>query len=163
MPRTKSAAEHALALDPNLAAAHASLGSYLAFYAWSWADAEAELHRSIELDPNQPWAHALYGHILDYERRFPEAQVQWDKGIELDPVSVDNRVGGAGVALYERRYPEAITKFRKVLAMDSSYVPTAYLLGLCELEAGRTEEGIALLRRGTKLGDTPTSLAFLGY
>src|SRR5262249_24576556 len=59
MPRVKQAAEHALALDPDLAQAHASLGAYLAFYEWHWAAAEAEFRRAIEVDPNDAWARTI--------------------------------------------------------------------------------------------------------
>ena len=50
-----AAAEHALALDKDLAEAHAAL-AFAKLYAWDWPGAEAGFKRALELNPNSAWA-----------------------------------------------------------------------------------------------------------
>jgi TolB-like protein len=52
----RSAAQAALAIDDQLAEAHAALG-YADLYDWSWKPAESSLRRALELNPSYPWAH----------------------------------------------------------------------------------------------------------
>ena len=47
-------AEHALALDEDIAEAHAALAAK--FYTWDWPGAEAGFKQAIELNPNSVWA-----------------------------------------------------------------------------------------------------------
>ena len=50
----RDAAEHALRLDPGLAAAHAVLAHYYRIYAHDWAAARAELDSALASDPADP-------------------------------------------------------------------------------------------------------------
>src|SRR5208282_5838072 len=63
LPNLKAAAEKALALDPQLPAAHLSLACYY-WGVWEWDSAEREFKRTIELDPNYSNAHHWYGWFL---------------------------------------------------------------------------------------------------
>src|SRR5690606_6934377 len=51
-PRARAAAERALAIDDELAEAHASLATSLADHYWDWATAEKHYRRAIELNPS---------------------------------------------------------------------------------------------------------------
>ena len=63
--KAKEAAAKALALDDNLAEAHASLAFALDLYGWDWETAETEYKRAIELDPGYATAHQWYSwHLL---------------------------------------------------------------------------------------------------
>jgi adenylate cyclase len=55
LANAKAAAERALALDEDLAEAHAAL-AYAKFYTWDWPGAEAGFKRSLALNPNSAWA-----------------------------------------------------------------------------------------------------------
>jgi hypothetical protein len=46
MPRAKTAAQKALALDQDLGAAHVAFGFVLLFYNWDWAGAEREFKQA---------------------------------------------------------------------------------------------------------------------
>ena len=60
-PRAKQAAQKALALDDDLAEAHASLANVLHTYEYDWANAEKEYKRALEINPNYASAHHWYG------------------------------------------------------------------------------------------------------
>jgi DNA-binding winged helix-turn-helix (wHTH) protein/TolB-like protein len=59
-PEAKRYARQALALDPSLAEAHASLGFVNLYFDWNWPGAEAAFRRAIELDPNNAAPHQWY-------------------------------------------------------------------------------------------------------
>ncbi|HSE35773.1 MAG TPA: serine/threonine-protein kinase, partial [Blastocatellia bacterium] len=51
-PQAKAAAQKALSIDDSLAEAHVGLANVLTSYDWNFAEAERELRRAIELNPN---------------------------------------------------------------------------------------------------------------
>ncbi len=161
MPRVKQAAERAMALDPDLAQAHASLGAYLGFYEWRWKAAEAEFRRAIELDANDAWARGLLANLLAIQRRFPESQAQFDRAVELDPRSLFHRVAAANISLYDGHVNDAIAGYRGVLARDSNYAPAHYMLGQAYLDRGRTQEALVAFRKAAAEGDTPAPVSAL--
>jgi TolB-like protein/DNA-binding winged helix-turn-helix (wHTH) protein len=63
--KARAAAKKALALDDNLAEAHASLAFALDLYGWDWEAAETEYQRAIKLDPGYATAHQWYSwHLM---------------------------------------------------------------------------------------------------
>lgn len=85
--KAKAAAQQAIALDPKLPEAHASLGFVEFFFDWKPAEAEREFHTAIELDPNSALAHHWYGSMLTHEARFTESLAQLDLAQRLQPTS----------------------------------------------------------------------------
>jgi len=57
--RAREAAQRALALDANLANAHAAMASIKAVYEWDWACADGSFQRALALEPGN--ARALDG------------------------------------------------------------------------------------------------------
>ena len=86
-PKAKAAAEHAIALDPRLPQAHASLGFIDFFWSWDTKSAEREFRTALELDPSSVIAHHWYGSMLIHEGRYPEAIEQLDIAQRLQPTS----------------------------------------------------------------------------
>ena len=66
---------HALALDPDLPEAHASLGN-AEWIAGNFTAAERELRRAIELNPSDASAHQWLGRVLDGDGRLAEARAE---------------------------------------------------------------------------------------
>ena len=69
-----AAAEKALALDDDLAEAHAVL-AFAKFYTMDWAGAEAGFKRALELNPNSAWALDGYnwGYLTQIRGQYDEA------------------------------------------------------------------------------------------
>lgn len=86
-PKAQAAAEHAIALDPKLAQAHASLGFINFFWSWDTVKAEREFRTALALDPSSVLAHHWYGSMLIHEGRFVEAIDQLDIAQRLEPAS----------------------------------------------------------------------------
>jgi tetratricopeptide (TPR) repeat protein len=86
-PKAKAAAEQAIALDPKLPQAHASLGFIDFFWSWDSAGAEREFKTALTLDPSSVIAHHWYGSMLIHEARYSEAIDQLDMAQRLQPTS----------------------------------------------------------------------------
>ncbi|MFN2502447.1 MAG: tetratricopeptide repeat protein, partial [Pyrinomonadaceae bacterium] len=143
MPQAKTAALKALALDNNMAEAHASLGQIMWYYDWDFAGAQRELKRAIDLNPNYATAHQWYAETLSSIERHDEALAEIRRALEIEPVSVIiNRVYG-DLLLDARRYDEAIAQCSKTLEMDPSFVTTHNCLGRAYQGKGMYDETIA--------------------
>jgi tetratricopeptide (TPR) repeat protein len=86
-PKARQAAEHAIALDPSLPEAHASLGFIDFFWYWDGVSAEREFRRALALNPNSVLAHHWYGSMLMHQGKLSEAIEQLDTAQRLEPTS----------------------------------------------------------------------------
>jgi len=143
MPRAKAAALKALALDDNLAEAHASLAQIMAYYDWDFNGAEREFGRAIDLNPNYATAHQWLAETASSLKRHDEALAEIRRALELDPLSlIINRVYG-DMLLYARRYDEAIAQYRKTIEMDPNFPTTHNGLGRAYEVKGMYDQAVA--------------------
>jgi tetratricopeptide (TPR) repeat protein len=84
-PRALKYAEQAVALDPDDAAGHTSLGFLRYKFEWRWNDAGAELKKAISLDPDYALAHHWYGELLGLTGRYEESITQLRLAMALEP------------------------------------------------------------------------------
>jgi len=84
--RAETYARKALALAPDLAEAHISLG-YAAYDLARFAEAEREARRGVELNPNCVTAHHFLAFYLLTAGRLAEALAENDRARQLDPFS----------------------------------------------------------------------------
>jgi len=141
--RATAAAEKALALDPGLAAAHATLGFLRAAHAFDWAGAECEFRRALELAPDEAFAHLLYGGVvLAPAGRLAEAELHQARAAALDPVSAVVVNGTGMMRLMQRRYDEAANAFQSALTLDEAYPWAHRGLGEVYLLQGRYAEAL---------------------
>jgi DNA-binding winged helix-turn-helix (wHTH) protein/TolB-like protein/Flp pilus assembly protein TadD len=91
--------DKALELNPDLAEAYATRGFIRMFHEWQWDNAEADLKRSIELNPGLPTAHQWYATLLMIRSRPAEAVAELNRAIEIDPLSY-NLYADLGQALF---------------------------------------------------------------
>ena len=162
-PRARAAAERALAIDPDLAEAHASLAVVLADYHWSWAEAERRFRRALALRPDYAPAHYWLSELLAHRGRTDEAIELARRAQLIDPLSRLARAD-EGRALYQaRRYDEAIAVFDRTLEEGPNFV--AYLYeGLAHAGRGDLAEAIAVLEAGREqYPRVPTATALLAH
>ncbi len=89
-PRTslgpeEEAAKRALALDPDLAEAHAAMAAVYLIARWDWASADLEIQRAINLDPTNGDLYYLQACVLDAMNRGADAIDAAKKSVELAP------------------------------------------------------------------------------
>lgn len=90
----------ALALDPNLAEAHATLAFIRMFHYWDWAGAEVEFKRALELDPDCVTAHQWYALFHALHGNNGESTKEITRARELAPFSIVVAVNAAEMLYY---------------------------------------------------------------
>jgi len=128
-PLVKDAATKALTIDPLLADAYVYLGVTKFFYDWDWPGAERDFKRAIELNPNSPQAHSLYGHLLSNLGRHEEALAQNSKALTLDPLSLISNALRGQMLLFAGRYDEAVAHLQKAMDVEPNFWVSRLALG----------------------------------
>jgi TolB-like protein len=116
-----SDAEKAIAVDPNLAEAHAALGWVRFFIEWKFAEGLAELRRAQQLSPWNPTANDLLARVVVYFGQFEQAEKMARQSIELDPLAYQARISLARVLFAEVKLDETEAAARKAAELQ----PTA--------------------------------------
>jgi len=112
LPLGMEAASKAVELDPSLPWAHLSLGASK-FFSWDWAQAEQEINRSTELNPDFAEGYHFRSKMLNALGRHQEAIESEKKAMELNPFE---RPFAMGLALVSaRQYDAAIDDIRSRL------------------------------------------------
>jgi TolB-like protein/DNA-binding winged helix-turn-helix (wHTH) protein/Tfp pilus assembly protein PilF len=117
LPRAESYARNALALEPNLAEAHASLG-IANLYQRKFDEAEKELKRAIELNPNYAMAHHWYAMHHVAMGRLNEALAENDRARRLDPFSFPVNFFRGGILMGMHEYDQAIEQWETAAAIN---------------------------------------------
>ena len=164
--RATAAAEKAVALDPSLAEAHASLG-LTRKNRFEWQAAEAAFRQAIDLKPGYANAHLWYSILLTQLGRFPEAIAEIKIAMSLDPLSVAPKLQFAALLTMARRYDDALAQYREALTMDSDFPTTYQHMAQTLMYKGDYDEARARLdeaRRRTPPGTDDQALkAYLAY
>ena len=150
-PQAKKAAEKALALDDQLAEAHAALGLIKTSYDWDWPGAEREYKRAIELNPNYETAHQWYAEYLSGMGRHQEAITEIRRAKEINPVSLIINAVEVSVLYIAREYDQAISQGQKALEMDPHFAEVYGYLRRCYDQKGMYKEAIAARQMRRKL------------
>ena len=163
-PKAREAAEKALALDPQSAEAHTSLGLIKFQYDWDWAAAEKELKLALGINPNYPPTHHFYADLLKAMSRFDEALREIEKAQELDPLSLAINIGVGHVLYLSRQYDQAIEQYKRAVDLDPDFMLTHVWFGRPYLEKGMFAEAISELETAVQLsGESTLALAMLGH
>ena len=116
IPKARSAARRALALDETLAEAHPSLALMSMSYDRDWRTADQEFVRAAQLNPNYATTHHWYAEMLAFQGRFGEAEAASARSRELDPLSLIIAADHGAILYFSRNYAAAIDELRAVLA-----------------------------------------------
>jgi tetratricopeptide (TPR) repeat protein len=120
IPQAEAAAQKALELDEGSAEAHCSMGLIEGALKWSTERCEAELRRSIELNPSYALGLAKYGtSYLSPLGRFEDAADYISRGLELDPLSPNLHADLTLNFGYRGQLSRFEAEARKVLEMDA--------------------------------------------
>jgi serine/threonine-protein kinase len=140
--RAESEIAHALALDSTLAYAHLAR-SFLLWNresGWRHEDALRSARRALALMPNLAAAHNQLGALYFHYGLLAEARRELETTVALDPSNPDAPPRIPRVLWYQQRFDSALTFYDRGVGFASEH---ALVLGYL----GRSEEGLALLRR----------------
>jgi TolB-like protein/Flp pilus assembly protein TadD len=163
-PRAKEAALTAVALDPELGEAQASLGYVKMSVERDWKGAGESLRMALQLAPNYATAHQWYGDWLAAQGRVDESVSYYERAARLDPLSATIAFSRGWLYLAQRKFADAIAQLEESIELDSSLVDAYTLLGRTRLYQGLHEEAIAGLEDAVvRSGRRSRELSFLGY
>jgi tetratricopeptide (TPR) repeat protein len=163
-PKAMAAAQKAVALDDNLAEAHATLGAITMFYRLDWEKAEQEYKRAIELNPNHTDTYEIYSYLLSATGRLNEAIDVINRGVALDPLSLPILDDNAQAYYWARRYDEALERYRRSIEIDSAH-PGVYVgVGVVYEQKGMYKEAIEAFQKAIDSTERTSSLlGLLGH
>ncbi len=144
--KAEEAARKALALDENLAEAHAALAqpnNYFAPYDFSLGD--REYRRAIELSPSLAIAHLSLGMSFAQRGRLDESLAEILKARELDPLSANIARNAAAPYYFKRDYVRALELLRQANELGPA-LNTTWEIGLY-LQTRLFDEALAGLEK----------------
>jgi TolB-like protein/cytochrome c-type biogenesis protein CcmH/NrfG len=155
-------ARKALALDPELAEAHLSMGTALQT-SLDLKGSEKELDRAVELNPNLALAYDQYGWTFATQARFDEALANEKEALELDPLNPLLNTDLAWFYYLARRYDEATTQIRSTLELNPNGAFAHNVAGWCAVAKKNRAEARAEFQKAAILDDLPWYRASVGY
>jgi tetratricopeptide (TPR) repeat protein len=119
-PKAKENVMRALAIDNQLAEAHANLG-YQLMLDYDFAASEREFRRAIELNPNFAQAYQWNGSRLLMIGKYDESLASYNRAIEIEPTLVDIRNNYGSVLVAQGKIDEGIEFLKQAIEMDPTF------------------------------------------
>ncbi|AHK43474.1 MULTISPECIES: adenylate/guanylate cyclase domain-containing protein [Ensifer] len=153
----RSMLERAIAIDPGLAAAYASLAIIaLTDFINRWNGGTADdleralelAQRAVDIDDNEPHGHHALSLAHCWMRHFDEAEHAAQRAIELDPNSASCHTALGTIRDFQGRYEDALPFYTRAHRLDPQFDLSLHFLGRTLLNLGRFGEAeIAFKRR----------------
>jgi tetratricopeptide (TPR) repeat protein len=138
----KEAVGRALALDPNLAMAHAVMGWIQLTYDWDWPAADASLKRALVLERGNDAVVENNASLDKTLGRFDQAVEGFQRAIAIEPLSADNYYN-LSITLNRAGRPEAAaTAAQKTLQISPDYAAAHVALAVAYLSQSRPQEAL---------------------
>jgi TolB-like protein/Tfp pilus assembly protein PilF len=135
--------QRALALDPQLAAAHSILAEVYFQMDWTPAPARAELDRALAIDPKDSLAIWMKGYMANSEGRFDEALAMHKESLGIDPLEVDNYRQIANADYRAGRFDAGVAVLTDALKRFPAAPTIHYRLGLLLLAQNKPGAALA--------------------
>ena len=154
--------ERALALNPNLAAAHTQLGRIQQQVDFDWTAADASFKRAVELEPGNAEAIATAASCAELVGRFDEAIRLNRRATELDPLNAGGWDALAEAEFLAGHLDEAAAHGKKALALSPDVFPGSILLSQIYVMQGRPQDALSEIER-VRSDATRTFLHAIAY
>jgi tetratricopeptide (TPR) repeat protein len=145
--RSRDAAMRALALEPDLAEGHSSIGWVRMLYDWDWRGAEASFARALQLAPGNSLVLRRAGALAEHVGRIEEAVALCRQAVEQDPLNSGSYTNLGGALMGAERFAEAEQAYRRACDLAPRRGNTSSALALALLAQGRREEALATASR----------------
>jgi tetratricopeptide (TPR) repeat protein len=98
----------------------------------------AELNRTLELQPDYPFARYYLGLVYQQQHKLDRAIEELQKSVTVDPDLEEAQAKLGFLLAQSGKYSEAATHFRKVVELDPENAEGHFNLGLAYAKAGKT-------------------------
>jgi serine/threonine protein kinase/tetratricopeptide (TPR) repeat protein len=163
-PRAKEAALEALSIDPDLAEAHASLGTTRFFHDWDWPAAAGDFESCLEGNPGYVPGRRIYSMALSAMGRRDDSLREAHEALALDPLSLSTMLN-LGWALFNARdYQGAKERCRQAIELAPEFSRARELLALALAHAGELDAAVEQARAVMAIKEPgPRRLAVCGH
>jgi TolB-like protein/tetratricopeptide (TPR) repeat protein len=144
--RAREAATRALALDPDLGDAHATLGHLKWRFEFDWSGAEEGYLRAIELDPRNATAHYRLALLRGFAGRFDDGLAEMGIARQLEPLWAPAAANHAWLLVLAGRYAEGEAEARRAIEIDPDFAHSRSVLGRALLGQQRYDEALEAFR-----------------
>jgi tetratricopeptide (TPR) repeat protein len=111
----RAAAQTALKVDGNLAAAHLALGNIAFWHDWNWPAAQREFRETLRINPSNPDAHHDLAWLQVALGLRGNAMSSLETAIAIDPLSARTRMDSAWLLLQMGHFDRAGSEARRAL------------------------------------------------
>jgi TolB-like protein len=160
-PKSRDAANQAVALDDSLAEAHLAIAEVRFYQDWDFAGAEKEFKKTLDLNPNYSTGHQWYGEFLSAMARKEESILELQTALALDPLSAVIHLQFGNALREARQYDRALDQYREALKVDPKFWPSFEAMHWAYRHQGRLMESIPPLRTAVQSWDTKGDLVAL--
>ena len=138
----REAVERALALNPNLAAAHTQMGRIQQQVDFDWAGADASYQRAVEVEPGNPQAVSMAASSTRLLGRFDEALRLNRRAVDLDPLNAGSWQILAETEFLMGQLNQAAADCKKALELNPDIWTGPILLSKIYVMQGRPEDAL---------------------
>jgi DNA-binding winged helix-turn-helix (wHTH) protein/TolB-like protein/Tfp pilus assembly protein PilF len=146
-PKAKQAALKALALDSDIAEAHASLLNIETDYDWDWVAADREFKRAIKLNPNYAAAYQWHAYVHLANRDIQGALADLNRAMQLDPTAPGINISLAWPYYLDRKYDASARQCVKTIELYPEFVVAHQVLAMNYTQRGQYSQALAELAK----------------
>ncbi len=143
MPRARDAAMRAIALDPELAEGHTSMGDIHLHFDWQWEAAGREYRKAIACNPGYALGYHWYANLLAATGQHDAAYTAVMQALQIDPVSLITQVWAGVTSHLARRFDDAIRHYQNALELEPNFTWAHMYLAQALEQKGRYKEALA--------------------
>ena len=155
----RTAADRALTLSPELAAAHVARGWLLVSADFDWRGAEAEYRHALELAPNDGWAKFHLGNQLAMFGEVEQAIELTRQALATEPLKANWYVWLARYLSGLNRLDEAERAIRRAIELQPGASGFYWYLTIIEVQRGNAQAALAAGRQEPQGIEQDTALA----
>src|SRR6266851_2892068 len=138
----REAVERALALDPNLAEAHAQMGRIKRQNDFDWVGADASIRRAIAFEPGNPEFVRSAASSAALLGRFDEALPLSRRAVDLDPLNAESWESLGETEFFMGQLDKAEADFKKALELSADIWASHNLLSQIYITQGRPQDAL---------------------
>ena len=138
----RQAVERALALNPNLAEAHAQMGRIKQQIDFDWTGADASYRRAVELEPGSPESVGLMAFSAADLGRLDEALQLAHRALDLDPLNAHSWGNLGQIEFLGGKLDDAETDLKKAHELRPDDFNSSVFLSMIYVMQGRPQDAL---------------------
>jgi TolB-like protein/DNA-binding winged helix-turn-helix (wHTH) protein len=144
---SREAIDRALALNPNLAAAHSQMARIKKYVDFDWVSAETSIRRAMALEPGNPEYLTQAAYSAAMFSRSDEALALAHRAVELDPLNPGSWSAFGEIKYFECQFAGAEADVKKSLELSPDVFPGPILLAKIYIAQGRPQDALPEIER----------------